>query len=119
MPLEVFNFFFQHVVILVLPLLWLVQRRFTLFGGQRVRVFSATLNAFVFINLHFPLAIISSLNVNYTFAPPHLLHVFLGQNYRLVFPLIMFVVQSLCSGLFGALSRALSTMSTRSTKKPL
>ena len=69
--LEAEHFFVQHWVLLLLPTVWILRRRFDVYGGLRAEATAyAGLGLYQFALL-LPASILSGLNLNYMMMPPH------------------------------------------------
>jgi len=67
---ETFSFFFQHWVLCLLPAVWLLRRRFTLFTGTRALLFAWACTCALHFCVLLPVTLLAGMNVNYMGAPP-------------------------------------------------
>jgi hypothetical protein len=81
-------FYVQHVLLAVLPLVWVARRRFPLLVASD----TVTLSWAVFLLIHFvvflPASLLSGRNVNYMLVPPHGLLRLFGALFRPVMSLM-------------------------------
>ena len=70
MFLEIENFFAQHWLLLLLPTLWLLRRRFTLYAGVHPWVLCWLVFWLAHLDVFVPVSLASGRNINYVLVPP-------------------------------------------------
>jgi len=87
--LEKVSFFTQHALLVLVPCIWILRRRFTLLAPPSIdavpTVFSWAFLALVHWDLYAPLSLLTGHNVNYMLVPPGgPLHLFPPPYYRII-----------------------------------
>ena len=72
---EVTAFYIQHYMLVLLPLIWLVRRRYPLYTGFRLTLWTWAAFFIVHLTIFLPASFISGRNVNYMMVPPTALEV--------------------------------------------
>jgi hypothetical protein len=97
---EIVLFYVQHYLLLIVPMLWIAQRRYTLYDGFPAALVGWILFLVVQFDLHFAVSLTFTSNVSYMLVPPvgGPLRSF-GSWYRLVFAAASLPMGLLCLGL--------------------
>ena len=67
---EQFNFFSQHIMLVLLPAVWIVKRRYTMYKGMRLSLMMWVVAFLVHFDLLLPVSLTLVGNVNYMMVPP-------------------------------------------------
>ena len=69
--IEVVHFVVEHILLLLLPAIWVAQRRWVLHGGPVIAYAGWLLYVAMHYDVSFPVSILGSANVSYILAPPN------------------------------------------------
>ena len=83
-PFEVFDYYLQHILMILLPPYFLIRKRFTIYGGAAVYTRAYIYGAIYFTHVLGSLAVLTGFNLNYMMAPPRGLLTKFGIYYRLI-----------------------------------
>lgn len=72
---EVTAFYVQHITLIALPLIWLVRRRYPLYTGFRLTIWTWAVFFIIHVVIFLPSSFVSGRNVNYMMVPPSALEV--------------------------------------------
>ncbi len=101
---EIVLFYVQHVLLLVVPMLWIAQRRYTLYGGLAPIIIGWLVYLIVQYDLQFAVSLFSTANVSYMLVPPIGPLRLFGPYYRLAFAAAALPMGLLCLGLVRAIA---------------
>lgn len=84
-PFEIEYFFGQHIMLLLLPCVWVATRRYDMYKGPRVTVALWAIATLVHFDALWPISVLLRGNVNYMLAPPKVYpHDLYPQYYRAI-----------------------------------